>query len=171
MVSSPDSSPSSPVLSDLPGESAEHALIGEALAFKGEVSGAQDLTINGRFEGTVSLSGHTVTVGRNGRMLGDILARVIRIEGHVEGNLQGEEVVILGPAAVVLGDLTTIRVSMDEGCEFRGQVQVASRQSPASKLSVPLTVRTEHGKDDPGPSKSLPVPADPTISFPGRRPQ
>jgi cytoskeletal protein CcmA (bactofilin family) len=70
LVSPPDSSLSAPVLSDLPGESAEHALIGEAHVFKGEVSGGQDLTINGRFEGTVSLSGHTVTVGRNGRMLG-----------------------------------------------------------------------------------------------------
>ncbi|MCY3776533.1 MAG: polymer-forming cytoskeletal protein, partial [Candidatus Aminicenantes bacterium] len=80
LIPSPDSNP--PVPSDPPGDFSEHALIGEALVFKGEVSGTQDLTVNGRFEGTVSLSGHTVTVGRNGRVQGDILARVIRIEGH-----------------------------------------------------------------------------------------
>ena len=67
--------------------------------------------------------------GRNGRVQGDILARVIRIEGHVEGNLQGEEVVILGSTGVVHGDLTTVRISMDEGCEFSGHVQVAANNN------------------------------------------
>ena len=170
-TSSPDSSPPAPFVSDPPGESVEHALIGEALVFKGDVSGSQDLTVNGRFEGTVSLSGQTVTVGRNGRVQGDILARVIRIEGHVEGNLQGEEVVFLGPSGVVHGDLTTVRVSMDEGCEFRGHVQVAVKQHPASELSVPLTVRTRHRTDDPAPSKPLPATPDPAMLFPGQRPQ
>ncbi len=170
-LTSPDSSPQDLVLSDPPAESVEHALIGKALFFKGEVSGNQDLTVNGRFEGTVSLSGHTVTVGRDGRVQGDILARVIRIEGHVEGNLQGEEVVLVGSSGVVHGDLTTVRVSMDEGCEFRGRVQVASNEPGSSELSVPLTVRTGATRDDPSPSKPVPAIGRTAMPFTGRGPQ
>lgn len=135
---------------------AERALIGKALIFKGEVSGTQDLTVNGQLEGPVSLSGHTVTVGREGRVQGDILARVIRIEGRVDGNLQGEEAVFLGSSGVVHGDLTTIRVRMEKGCQFRGRVQGADVSIPASEPSEPLIVHTGHGTDDPGgvPSKS-----------------
>ncbi len=171
MISSRDARLPARVLSDPSGESVEHALIGEALVFKGEVSGTQDLTVNGRLEGTVSLSGHTVTVGRNGRVQGDILARVIRIEGHVEGDLQGEEVVFLGPSGVVRGDLTTVRVSMDEGCEFSGHVQVAAKLHPASELSVSLTVRPGHKTDDPAPSKPLPTNGQNAMPFQGPRPQ
>ena len=171
MISSPDSSPPDPVLSEPPGESVEHALIGKALVFKGEVSGTQDLTVNGRFEGIVSLSGHTVTVGRNGRVQGDILARVIRIEGHVEGNLQGEEVVFVGSSGVVHGDLTTAEVSMEQGCEFSGRVQVAAKEHPASELSVPLTVRTEVRPDDPAPSKPSPTNGRTAMPYPRQRPQ
>ena len=170
-ISSPESSIPVPVLSDPAGEPVEHALIGEALVFKGEVSGAQDLTVNGRFEGTVSLSGHTVTVGRNGRVQGDIRARVIRIEGHVEGNLQGEEVVFLGPTGVVHGDLTTVRVSMEEGCEFSGRVQVAATQHPAHEPSLPLTVRTGHRTNGPEQSRPSPAPPDPAMLFRRQRPQ
>ena len=170
-ISSPDSGPPASVSYDPAGESVEHALIGEALVFKGEVSGTQDLTINGRLDGTVSLSGYTVTVGRNGRVQGDILARVIRIEGHVEGNLQGEEVVSLGPSGVVHGDLTTVRVSMDEGCEFSGRVEVAAKHHSASELSIPLTVRQGHRTNDPASSKPLPSNGRTVMPVPGRRPQ
>ena len=149
-ISSSDSRPPAPVLADLTDRSVERALIGKSLVFKGEVSGSQDLTVNGQFEGTVSLSGHTVTVGREGRIQGDILARVIRVEGHVEGNLQGEEMIFLGPSGVVHGDLTTVRISMEEGCQFRGRLQVADGGHPASEPSESLIVRTGHRTDDPG---------------------
>ena len=125
-ISSPGSSPADRVVPNPADGSAEQPLIGKALVFKGDVSGTQDLTVNGQIEGTVSVPGHTVTVGRDGRVQGDILARVIRIEGRVEGNLQGEEVVFLGPSSMVHGDLITGRVSMEEGCEFKGRFRSAN---------------------------------------------
>ncbi|MCY3756947.1 MAG: polymer-forming cytoskeletal protein [Acidobacteria bacterium] len=128
----------------------EQSLIGKSLVFKGDVSGTQDLTVNGQLEGSVSISGHTFTVGREGRVQSDIRARVIRIEGRVDGNLQGEEAVFLGSSGVVHGDLTTIRVSLKEGCQLRGRVQVADESIAASEPSEPLIVRTGHGTDDPG---------------------
>lgn len=120
------------------GRPVERSLIGKALVFKGEVSGTQDLTVNGQIEGSVSLSGHTVTVGREGRVQGDIRARVIRVEGHVEGNLQVEGSVSLGPSSVVHGDLTAVRVSMEKGCRRRVRVQIADEGHPASGPSEPL---------------------------------
>lgn len=149
-IPSLDSRPADPVLTDPTGESAQQAVIGKDLVFKGEVSGTQDLTIHGRLEGTLSLSGYTVTVGREGRVQGDVVARVIRIEGRVKGNLQGEELVFLGPSAVVHGDITTVRVSMQEGCEYRGHVQVAVEELPASEPSEPLIVSPVPRVEDPG---------------------
>ena len=118
----------------------EQSLIGKSLVFKGDVSGTQDLTVNGQLEGSVSLSGHTFTVGREGRVQGDIRARVIRIEGRVDGNLQGEESVFLGPSSRVLGDITTVRISMEKGCRLQGRVQVADEGRPASEPSESLVV-------------------------------
>ncbi len=149
-IPSLDSRPADPVQTHPTGESAQQAVIGEALVLKGEVSGTQDLTIHGRLEGGLSLSGHSVTVGRAGRVQGDIVARVIRIEGHVKGNLQGEDLVFLGPSGVVHGDLTAVRVSMEKGCKFKGHVQVALEERPARELSEPQIVSPVPGEEDPG---------------------
>lgn len=120
--------------------SVEQSLIGKGLVFKGEISGTQDLMFNGWLEGSVSLSGHTFTVGQEGRVQGDIRARVIRIEGRVDGNLQGEESVFLGPSSLVLGDVTTVRISIEEGCRLQGRVQAADEGRPASEPSESLVV-------------------------------
>lgn len=103
-ISSPGSSPADRVVPNPADGSAEQRLIGKALVFKGGVSGTQDLTVNGQIEGTVSVPGHTVTVGRDGR---------------------------------VQGDLITVRVSMEEGCEFKGRVQFADENHPNSEPSEP----------------------------------
>lgn len=139
-----------PVLTDPTGESAQQAVIGKGLFLKGDLSGTQDVTIHGRLEGGLSLSGHSVKVGRAGRVQGDIVARVIRIEGRVKGNLQGEDLVLLGPSGVVHGDLTAVRVSMEKGCEFKGHVQVSLKERPASDPPEPLMVSPALRDEDPG---------------------
>ena len=107
------------------------AFIGSTLVVKGEVSGDQDLIIEGRIEGPLSLPGHGITVGRNGQIMGDLTAQLIRIEGFVEGNLQGEEKIILCRSANVRGHLIAPRVVLEEGCWFKGGIRMMAGEEPA----------------------------------------
>src|ERR1700741_2078157 len=66
----------------------EQATIGRSVVIKGEVSGTESLYIDGRIEGTVNFSEHRVTIGRNGSVAANIVAREVVILGKVQGNIQ-----------------------------------------------------------------------------------
>ena len=86
-----NSKPKSPPLGKSPIEqSKEQAVIGPSISVNGELSGEEDLMIQGRVEGTIDLKKHNVTVGRNGHIKADIYGKVISIEGEVQGDLFGE---------------------------------------------------------------------------------
>ena len=98
------------------------SVIGSEIIIQGEVSGTQDLLINGRVEGRLSLTGHSIRVGKKGRVKADLLANVIEIEGSVDGNLQGEDKIVLNKSGRVRGKLIAPCISLDEGCIFNGTV-------------------------------------------------
>ncbi len=102
--------------------SVEQATIGRSITIKGEVTGEEDLLIQGRVDGSVNLQQHTVTVGPDGVVHADIAARVITVEGSVEGNLLADEQVILRSSARVEGDIAAPRVALEDGAGFRGGV-------------------------------------------------
>jgi cytoskeletal protein CcmA (bactofilin family) len=117
----------------------ERATIGRSISIKGEVTGDEDLLIQGRVEGSVNLKQHSVTVGREGEVKADISGKVITIEGRVQGNLMADEQVVLRSSAQVQGDIVSPRVVLEDGARFRGGIdmgempQVAVQRSPASK--------------------------------------
>jgi cytoskeletal protein CcmA (bactofilin family) len=100
------------------------AVIGRSIIIRGEVSGDEDLVIQGRVEGSVDLKQHSVTVGPDGVVNASITARVVTIEGAVEGDLTGEEVVLLRASARVHGDIVAPRVVLEDGTVFRGSVEM-----------------------------------------------
>lgn len=104
--------------------SGELATIGRSISIKGEVTGNEDLLIQGRVDGSVDLKQHSVTVGTEGEVKADIVARVVTVEGRVEGNVKGDEQVILRSSAVVEGDITAPRVVLEDGARFRGGVDM-----------------------------------------------
>ena len=106
------------------------AFIGNSIVIKGGVTGDQDLVVHGRIEGPVSLPGYRITVGRGGQVKGDMLAKVIRIAGVVEGELQGEERILLDRSAKVRGKITSPRVVLKDGCWFRGGVHMTGVAEP-----------------------------------------
>lgn len=110
--------------------SSERASIGRSITIQGEVSGDEDLLIQGRVEGSVSLELHAVTVGREGQVKADITGRVITIEGEVEGNLHAHEQIILRSSARVDGDIKAPRVVLDDGANFRGLVDMGPPPAP-----------------------------------------
>jgi cytoskeletal protein CcmA (bactofilin family) len=102
----------------------ERATIGRSITIKGEVSGDEDLLIQGRVDGSVNLKQQSVTVGKEGRVKADITGRVVTIEGEVVGNLKAEEQVILRSSAKVQGDITAPRVVLEDGGTFRGGIDM-----------------------------------------------
>jgi cytoskeletal protein CcmA (bactofilin family) len=103
-----------------------HATIGPSIVIKGEVSGNEDLLIQGRIDGSVDLDTHSVTVGGGGRVKANITGRVITVEGNVEGDLKAQEQIVLRGSAKVLGDLTAPRVVLEDGASFRGLVDMGA---------------------------------------------
>ena len=100
------------------------ATIGPSITVKGEISGDEDLLIQGRVEGSIDLNERAVTVGRDGQVNADIEGRVVTVEGNVEGNLRALEQVILTSSARVQGDIKAPRVVLEDGATFRGMVDM-----------------------------------------------
>lgn len=102
----------------------ERATIGRSITIQGEVTGDEDLMIQGRIEGSVHLKQHSVTVGPEGEVTANISGRVVTVEGHVEGDLRAEEQVVLRESARVEGDISAPRVTLEDGAYFRGGVDM-----------------------------------------------
>lgn len=116
----------------------DRATIGRSISIKGEVNGDEDLLIQGRVDGSVALKQHAVTVGPEGEVKADIGARVITVEGSVEGNLTAQEQVILRTSARVQGNITAPRVVLEDGARFRGGVDMG--ELPVGGTAKPTRV-------------------------------
>ena len=118
----------------------EQATIGRTLVIKGEVSGAEALYIDGRIEGKISLSDNRVTIGRNGSVQGNITAREVVVMGKVNGNLDCSDRVDIRSEGSVTGDVSTVRISVEDGAVLKGGIQVRSgdhKQQKESKAESP----------------------------------
>ena len=102
----------------------ERVIIGPSISVKGALSGEEDLTIQGQFEGTIDLKKNNVTIGKNGRIKADVYGKIITIEGEVLGNLFGEEKIVLRQSAVVRGDMAAPRINLEDGAEFKGNIDM-----------------------------------------------
>ena len=102
----------------------ELATIGRSIRVKGDVTGDEDLLIQGRVEGSVELKQHSVTVGTYGEVKASITARVVTIEGKVQGNLAAVEQVVLLSSASVEGDIAAPGVVLEDGARFRGSLDM-----------------------------------------------
>jgi cytoskeletal protein CcmA (bactofilin family) len=100
------------------------AKIGQSLFIKGEVSGSEDLTVEGRVEGRIDLKDHNLTIGQNGRVTAEIHAKNITIVGEVTGNVVADERVDLTDTAKLLGDIRAPRISVSDGAKFKGSVDM-----------------------------------------------
>jgi cytoskeletal protein CcmA (bactofilin family) len=104
----------------------EQATIGRTLIIKGEISGAEALYIDGRVEGKISLPDHRVTIGRNGSVQANITAREVVVMGKVTGNIDCTDRVDIRSEGVVHGDVSTIRIIVEDGAVLKGGIQVRS---------------------------------------------
>lgn len=102
------------------------ARIGSTLFFKGELQGEEDLVIEGRIEGRITMKQGNVTVGEKGRVEADIEAGSIQVAGFVKGNLTGADRVVLLESGRVEGNISARSVSLENGCHFKGSIDMQS---------------------------------------------
>jgi cytoskeletal protein CcmA (bactofilin family) len=102
----------------------EYAHIGKSVKIKGELSGSEDLYVDGYVEGTINLLENSLTVGPNGTLKADIHAKGIVVQGKVEGNIEALERAELTKSAIVVGDVATQRMVVEEGAYLRGKVDM-----------------------------------------------
>lgn len=111
------------------------ARIGKSVVIRGEVKGGEDLIIDGRVEGTVTLSESRLTIGPNADVAADLTARDILIQGHVQGNIVATGRLELRAGSLVEGDVRALRLAIEDNAVFRGKVdltQGTKGQEPAS---------------------------------------
>jgi cytoskeletal protein CcmA (bactofilin family) len=127
---------------------AEQATIGKSLVVKGEVTGSESLYIDGKVEGAINLPGNRVTVGRNGQVAANILAREIVVLGKVRGNCQASDRVDIRSEGSLTGDVIAARISIEDGAFFKGGIDI---RKPGGSEGKPAnaTVNNESAKAVP----------------------
>lgn len=117
-------------------KSRERATIGPSISINGDLTGEEDLLIQGKVEGQINLKQHNVTVGEEGRVEANVNARRIEVEGNVRGDLHAEEQVVIRRSANVQGNLVAPRISLEDGCKFKGSVEMESASGNSQKPST-----------------------------------
>ena len=126
-----------PSASAKPG-SKKPATIGSSIVIHGDVTGEEDLVVDGSIEGTVNFKDNNLVVSENGRVTANINARIIRVDGEVKGELFGSEQVVISPSGKVMGDIRALRVVLEDGCTFKGSVDMETDQrSIADRATTP----------------------------------
>ncbi len=113
----------------------EVATIGKSVVVKGELSGSEDLIIDGEVEGSISLRGQSLTVGPNGRLRANIEARNVILHGRVDGDVHATERVELRKTASLAGNISTARISIEDGAFFKGTIDI-QKPEPAVKVET-----------------------------------
>ncbi len=134
----------------------EEAHLGKSVTIKGEVSGSEDLYLDGQVEGSIDLKGNRLTVGPNGRVKANISARSAVIHGKLEGNINASDRVDLKQSAIVTGDIVTQRISIDEGAFFKGGVDISRGVSAQPAETKPASAAAGQGAA-PGSATSRPA--------------
>jgi len=130
------------------------ALIGPGIVINGDISGSENLMIEGKVEGKIQLPGHQVEVGTTGKVHADVTAKFIKVEGELRGDINGKEKVVITKAGNVQGNIKAPRVQLEDGAIFKGSIDI----DPADSSPVELPLGNQKKADN---VQSLP--ADATV--------
>ena len=145
----------------LPTSSNAVACLSQGIRIKGEITGSEDLFIDGNVEGKVTFSNAVLTVGPNASVKADINAREIVVRGRVEGKLDGSDRVQIWHTAKVNGDIRSARIAIEDGAEFRGKVEAGKAPSrpvetaPAKKIENAKPKDAEASLEKPTPGAAV----------------
>ena len=112
------------------------ARIGKTIVIRGEVKGSEDLILDGRVEGTVSLAENRLTIGPNADIAADLTAKDVLIMGHVQGNVVASGRVELRSGCNLQGDIRALRLAIEENAVFHGKVDLTQGVSKGSEAAA-----------------------------------
>jgi len=112
------------------------ATIGQSIVFKGELTGDEDLEIDGQVEGDVRLENHQLTIGPNGQLKAEVIAKSIIVIGRVKGNLTATERIDVQASGIVEGDVHAPRLNVQEGAVLNGSINMSTTGRADAKQSA-----------------------------------
>ena len=127
------------------------ARLGASLHIKGEISGNEDLQVDGAVEGLIQLDDRKLTVGASAKVTADLVAREVVVYGSVKGNLRARDRIEIKKDGSVVGDLTTSRIMIEDGAYFKGAIEIdrkgevtsgGSHEKPAFVKAATAAVQT-----------------------------
>ena len=133
--------------------------IGKSVVIKGELSGSEDLTIEGQVDGKIELRQNVLTIGPNGKIKAQVFAKSVVILGEVTGNVTASEKVDIRDNGSVDGDIAAPRVAIAEGAHFRGSIDMqragtSSKADQKADQKADAKAAATAGQSGPAPSSS-----------------
>ena len=138
------------------------AQIGKSLRMKGEITGSEDLLIDGEVQGTIVLEDNNLTIGPNGNVQANVKAKSIVVLGHLTGNVRCSERIEIRKTGLLEGDLSTARIVIEDGAVFRGSIDIvkpaeAERPAPVvHRAAAPLAAPPSAGSPAAGSPAAKP---------------
>jgi cytoskeletal protein CcmA (bactofilin family) len=112
------------------------ARLGPSLHVKGEITGHEDLLVDGSVEGLIQLEDRKLTVGASAKVTADVIAREVVVYGSVKGNLRAKDRIEIKKDGSVVGDLTTARIMIEDGAYFKGSIEIDKAGDAAAKTDL-----------------------------------
>jgi len=123
----------------------KNAVIGSGIKINGEISGNENILIEGRVEGRIMLSGNDVTIGKTGQVMADVSAKTIRVAGEVSGDLKAKERVVISGSGNVHGNVVAPRVVLEDGAIFKGSIDMDPGDAIAAERAAAKAVGKANG--------------------------
>jgi len=123
------------------------AMIGKTIQIKGSVTGNENLVIEGNIDGSVDLPQNDLTIGESGQVTANLVAKVVKVDGQVTGDINGSEKVVISKSGRVRGNIVAPRVTLEDGAKFKGSIDMdpgesishAAPSKPSLKSTSPPT--------------------------------
>jgi cytoskeletal protein CcmA (bactofilin family) len=112
--------------------------IGKSVLIRGELSGSEDLYLDGEIEGTVDLRDHSLVIGPNGKIKATITARDLVVHGRLEGNVNATGRVELKKSCTLIGDVATQRIVIEDGAFFKGAIDIKEGKETKTEVRKPI---------------------------------
>jgi cytoskeletal protein CcmA (bactofilin family) len=157
---SPISSPIRENSAPLPVSPRAAACISQGIRIKGDVTGSEDLFVDGNVEGRLNLTNGSLTVGPNGTVKADVTAREVIVRGIIEGKVSGRDKVQLWSTGQVIGEVQTERLAIEDGAMLRGKVEAGKHPGKTAEAHAVASASASGGKTSSGISLNSGTAAD-----------
>ena len=123
-------------MSNIEQQGVRAAAVGISISVKGDISGAEDLTVDGQVEGRIDLPDHSLTIGPNATVVADINAKDVTVFGTVIGSVTARDKADIRTTASVEGTLTCGRLAVQEGARLTGRIETTNRAAMAGRTQA-----------------------------------